>query len=208
MAIAIDNDIKNIAVAKFNGTNLAKIYCDDVLVWSYKITYTGEIPNTIRFDNYWTSGYSLILKADDSNKILESSPGDCIYTLKWGFRKGTTGSLTANITITPYITDGVNTVFFEPYTLNNDDKKANINNNNVSEETMQTTLNLNRLKTSIIPSDNNNSYPTWIGTKSSITLGFTFSGNINNANYFSFRHNDDTNSSHISKPTLIITPAT
>lgn len=209
MAIAIDNDIENITKAEFNGTKLTKIYCDNVLVWSYEITYTGEILSTARFDTYWTDGYSLALTADDSNKILDSFPGDFIYTLKWGFRKGTTNSLNnVDITITPYITDGVNTVFFEPYILNNDDKTANINNNNVSEETMQTTLNLNRLKTSTIPSDNNNSYPIWIGTKPSITLGFTFSGKTTSANYFSFRKENDTNSPHISKPTLIITPAT
>jgi hypothetical protein len=210
MAIAIDNKIKNITKAEFNGTNLAKIYCDDVLVWSYKLTYTGKILSAEPFSNCLKEGhYLLTLTADDSNKILDSFSGDFIYTLKWGFRKGTTSTLSnVNITITPYVTDGVNTVSFEPYTLNDKDKEANINNNNVSEEIMQTTPNLNRLKTSTIPSDNNNSYPIWIGTKPSITLGFTFSGDNTNANFFGFRDMTATNSSHISKPTLIITPAT
>ena len=70
MAIAIDNITKSITAAKFNGTNLTKIYCDDVLVWSAfkNMQYSGTFTENLSIQSYFSNGITLNLTTGSSTQ--------------------------------------------------------------------------------------------------------------------------------------------
>lgn len=169
MAIAIDNIIKSITAAKFNGTNLTKIYCDNVLVWSaFKdMQYSGQFTENLSIQSYFSNGITLNLTTSSGTQqdVLDSYT----YKLTWNFRVTTNSAISTNFKITPSIIGSAGTVVFDTVSIGN--YPANSAGNKTFESQTNSSI--------------------WLGNSTSLTLKFSFSGSTTGTNYCRF--NSSTN---------------